>query len=135
MADLGQRQAQPLPASRSVPEAEHSLRRFDCQFPTVPTLAASSVSWVPDARLWVVLMPGLGGSPDHLEWLAQQVADGGRSVALLDHPGSDAAAVQALLEGRQPFDGAAALQQGSSISMLSFGRSPSSGSPARRRGW
>ena len=114
MADLGQRQAHPLPASRSVPEDRAFAQTVRWPVPHRPHPLRLQL-WRPagpkDARLWVVLMPGLGGSPDHLEWLAQRVADSGRSVALLDHPGSDAAAVQALLEGRQPFDGAAALQQ------------------------
>ena len=61
-------------------------------------------------RLWVALMPGLGGSPDHLKWLARHLAAAGWPVLLLEHPGSDAAAVQALLEGRESFDGARALK-------------------------
>jgi hypothetical protein len=32
-------------------------------------------------------------------------------VVIVEHPGSDAEAVQALLDGRQPFDGAKALRQ------------------------
>ena len=62
-------------------------------------------------RLWIALMPGLGGSPDHLQWLARHLATAGWPVVLLEHPGSDAAAVQALLDGRESFDGARALQQ------------------------
>lgn len=62
-------------------------------------------------RLWVALMPGLGGSPDHLQWLARHLATSGWPVVLLEHPGSDAAAVQALLDGRESFDGARALRQ------------------------
>jgi predicted dienelactone hydrolase len=59
----------------------------------------------------LVLMPGLGGNPGHFHWLAGWLADAGWPVALLEHPGSDAEAVQALLDGRQPFDGSRALQQ------------------------
>ena len=70
--------------------------------------------WTPSTpradRLWVALMPGLGGSPDHLKWLARHLAAAGWPVLLLEHPGSDAAAVQALLEGRESFDGARALK-------------------------
>jgi len=62
-------------------------------------------------RLWIALMPGLGGSPDHLQWLARHLATAGWPVVLLEHPGSDAAAVQALLDGLESFDGARALQQ------------------------
>ena len=65
----------------------------------------------PADRLWVALMPGLGGSPDHLKWLASHLAAAGWPVLLLEHPGSDAAAVQALLEGRESFDGARALRE------------------------
>lgn len=72
-------------------------------------------TWVPDNQrrdgIWLALMPGLGGNPEHFHWLARRVASGGWPVALLEHPGSDAAAVQALLQGRQPFDGAKALEQ------------------------
>ena len=72
-------------------------------------------TWLPRRRrddgLWLVLMPGLGGNPEHFHWLAGGLADAGWPVALLEHPGSDAAAVQALLDGRTPFDGSQALKQ------------------------
>ena len=73
--------------------------------------------WMPPHRpeaskgVWVLLMPGLGGDPEHFHWLARALAEEGWPVAVLEHPGSDAAAVQALLEGRQPFLGAKALRQ------------------------
>ena len=71
--------------------------------------------WGPDTdrsdRLWVVLLPGLGGDPEHFHWLARGLSASGWPLALVDHPGSDSAAVQALLEGRQSFDGAEALRQ------------------------
>lgn len=71
--------------------------------------------WIPpsprDDRTWVLMMPGLGGDPDHFHWLARALMQAGWPVVLLEHPGSDAAAVQALLEGRQAFDGAVVLQQ------------------------
>ena len=63
----------------------------------------------PDQSSWILLMPGLGGDPEHFHWLARAIAAKGWSVAVLDHPGSDAAAVQALLEGRRPFVGKQAL--------------------------
>ena len=62
-----------------------------------------------DQSSWVLLMPGLGGDPEHFHWLARSIAANGWPVAVLDHPGSDAAAVQALLEGRRPFVGKQAL--------------------------
>ena len=71
--------------------------------------------WHPSRRredqIWVVLMPGLGGDPEHFHWLAGRLTAAGWPVALLEHPGSDSAAVQALLEGRRSFDGAEALRQ------------------------
>ncbi|MGB1776667.1 MAG: alpha/beta hydrolase [Synechococcus sp.] len=60
---------------------------------------------------WVLLMPGLGGDPDHFLWLADGLSRAGWSVVVLEHPGSDSAAIQELLEGRQTFDGAQALEQ------------------------
>ena len=45
--------------------------------------------------VWVLLMPGLGGDPEYFHWLARALAEEGWSVAVLEHPGSDAAAVQA----------------------------------------
>ena len=68
--------------------------------------------WSPSAvdgdlrRHWLVLMPGLGGSPDHFRWLGRSLSRRGYSVLVLEHPGSDALAVQALLEGRLPPPGA-----------------------------
>ena len=56
------------------------------------------------------MMPGLGGDPNHFHWLARSLMQAGWPVLVLEHPGSDAAAVQGLLEGRQSFDGAAALR-------------------------
>ena len=58
---------------------------------------------------WLVLMPGLGGSPDHFRWLGRALSRQGWPVLVLEHPGSDALAVQALLEGRLPPPGAEVL--------------------------
>lgn len=51
---------------------------------------------------WVVLMPGLGGSAGQLSWLAAALSRWGWPVVVLDHPGSDASALQASLVGRRP---------------------------------
>ena len=73
--------------------------------------------WLPDAsveperRSWLVLMPGLGGSPDHFGWLGRALSRNGWPVVVLEHPGSDAVAVQALLEGRRPPPGAEVLPE------------------------
>ncbi len=51
---------------------------------------------------WVVLMPGLGGNSEQLSWLAASLADRGWPAVVLQHPGSDFGAMQALLAGEQP---------------------------------
>ena len=66
-------------------------------------------SGAPERSHWLVLMPGLGGSPDHFRWLGRALSREGWPVLLLEHPGSDALAVQALLEGRRPPPGAEVL--------------------------
>ncbi len=60
---------------------------------------------------WVLLMPGLGGSPDQLSWLAAALADRGWPVLVVDHPGSDQQALQASLLGDAPPPGAETLPQ------------------------
>lgn len=60
-------------------------------------------------RPWLLLMPGLGGTADQLAWLAASLARRGWSVAVLQHPGSDAAALQAAFEGQRPPPGAESL--------------------------
>ncbi len=67
------------------------------------------ISGGPQRSHWLVLMPGLGGSPDHFRWLGRALSHEGWPVLLLEHPGSDALAVQALLEGRLPPPGAEVL--------------------------
>ena len=59
----------------------------------------------------VVLMPGLGGSKDHFRWLALSLSKKGWPVVVLEHPGSDAQAVQALLRGRRQPPGAEVLPE------------------------
>jgi predicted dienelactone hydrolase len=96
-------------------------RSVSAESPLQSTLAVDHRShplqverWIPQSpredRTWVLMMPGLGGDPNHFHWLARSLMQAGWPVAVLEHPGSDAAAVQALLEGRQSFDGAAALR-------------------------
>ena len=70
--------------------------------------------WLPrlsSRSTWVLVMPGLGGDPEHFHWLADGLSRSGWPVAMLEHPGSDSRAIQELLEGRQAFDGAVALDQ------------------------
>jgi len=67
--------------------------------------------WNPSSRNtirknWVLLMPGLGGDRDHFNWLARSLSHNGWSVVVLDHPGSDSLALEALVKGRLPLPGA-----------------------------
>ncbi|MFN7677743.1 MAG: alpha/beta hydrolase, partial [Cyanobacteriota bacterium] len=62
-------------------------------------------------RPWLLIMPGLGGTAEQMGWLASALALKGWSVVVLEHPGSDAAAVKATLEGLRPPPGAETLQQ------------------------
>ena len=55
---------------------------------------------------WVLLMPGLGGDRNHFNWLARSLSHNGWPVVVLDHPGSDSLALEALLKGRLPLPGA-----------------------------
>ena len=63
----------------------------------------------PAAGPWVLLMPGLGGDPDQLGWLAGALAQRGWPVVVLEHPGSDAKAMRASLDGDRPPPGAESL--------------------------
>ncbi|MEX0588416.1 MAG: alpha/beta fold hydrolase [Cyanobium sp.] len=58
---------------------------------------------------WLLLMPGLGGSPDQLGWLASALADRGWPVLVVEHPGSDQRALQSSLLGDAPPPGAETL--------------------------
>ena len=55
---------------------------------------------------WVVFMPGLGGDKKHFRWLIRSLSHHGWPVIVLDHPGSDSEAVQALVEGDSSLPGA-----------------------------
>jgi predicted dienelactone hydrolase len=63
----------------------------------------------PASTPWVLLMPGLGGDPDQLGWLAAALADRGWPVVVLEHPGSDGKAMKASLDGERPPPGAESL--------------------------
>ena len=67
--------------------------------------------WNPSVREeirknWILLMPGLGGSRSHFSWLARTLSHNGWPVVVLDHPGSDSEALEALVKGRLPLPGA-----------------------------
>ena len=58
---------------------------------------------------WVLLLPGVGGDADQLGWLAAELANQGWNAVVLQHPGSDAIALKAALDGRRPPPGAETL--------------------------
>ncbi len=64
----------------------------------------------PQVGPWLLLMPGLGGDPEQLNWLAAALAEQGWPVVLLEHPGSDSAALQDSFAGNRPFPGAESLR-------------------------
>ena len=64
----------------------------------------------PQVGPWLLLMPGLGGDPEQLNWLAAALAEQGWPVVLLEHPGSDSAAIQDSFAGNRPFPGAESLR-------------------------
>ncbi len=55
---------------------------------------------------WILLMPGLGGDRNHFNWLARSLSHNGWPVVVIDHPGSDSLALEALVKGRLPLPGA-----------------------------
>lgn len=63
------------------------------------------------SRPLLVVMPGLGGTAEQMAWLAAALAEQGWPVVVLQHPGSDAAAVKATLEGLRAPPGAETLPQ------------------------
>ncbi len=66
-------------------------------------------SWTESRSSWIVFLPGLGGDQSHFSWLARNLSLYGWPVVVLEHPGSDSKAVQALLEGSLPAPGAEVL--------------------------
>ncbi|QNI85617.1 alpha/beta hydrolase [Synechococcus sp. PROS-7-1] len=103
-------------STESAASADGSLERLALPVPHRER-ALQLQLWLPEAsmererRSWLVLMPGLGGSPDHFGWLGRALSRNGWPVVVLEHPGSDAVAVQALLEGRRPPPGAEVLPE------------------------
>jgi len=55
---------------------------------------------------WILLMTGLGGDRNHFNWLARSLSHNGWPVVVLDHPGSDSLALEALVKGKLPLPGA-----------------------------
>ncbi|MEB3194926.1 MAG: alpha/beta hydrolase [Cyanobacteriota bacterium] len=72
-----------------------------------PTAAAAGFG----RRPWLLVMPGLGGTAEQMGWLAAALAERGWPTVVVEHPGSDAAAMRATLEGLRPPPGAETLPQ------------------------
>ena len=112
-----------IPLQAVLPPAEPAVETL-----SLPTIQALQVShrteplelqlWQPKGarrasqasdRPWVVLMPGLGGAPDHFRWLGRLLSQQGWPVVVLEHPGSDSEAVGAWLQGNRRPPGAEVL--------------------------
>ncbi|MFN9659366.1 MAG: alpha/beta hydrolase [Cyanobacteriota bacterium] len=100
---VGGRQGVPLRMSLPVPGRQESL---PLEIWSPPPSAPFS-----PRRPWLLVMPGVGGTAEQMGWLAAALAQRGWPVVVLQHPGSDAAAVKATLEGLRPPPGAETLQQ------------------------
>jgi predicted dienelactone hydrolase len=81
---------EPLPLAIWNPPAAHSFRA---------------------GRPWLLVMPGLGGTAEQMGWLATALAEQGWPTVVVQHPGSDAAALKATLEGLRAPPGAETLPQ------------------------
>jgi predicted dienelactone hydrolase len=103
MAAMDQGGGDPLPYRRRWLAVPHRPAPLPVDLWTPPSVSAAA------SRPWVLMMPGLGGDAAHLGWLAAQLAARGWSVAVLQHPGSDAAALRSALEGLRPPPGAETL--------------------------
>ena len=99
--------ATPGPTSGSLPSPPASFP--GSLSPRSASSTALDLSSASGARPWVLLLPGLGGDIDQLSWLARGLARRGWSVLALQHPGSDAAALRAALEGQRPPPGGESL--------------------------
>jgi len=95
--------AKPLRMTLTVPGRQEPLPVTIWNPPAASPLRAG--------RPWLLVMPGLGGTADQMEWLAAALAEKGWPTVVLQHPGSDAAAVKATLEGLRAPPGAETLLQ------------------------
>jgi predicted dienelactone hydrolase len=104
LADAGQNGSpKPLRMSLAVPGRQEGLPLEIWPAPPAPRTGAR--------RPWLLVMPGLGGTAEQLGWLAAALSRQGWPVVVIEHPGSDALAVKATLEGLRPPPGAETLPQ------------------------
>ncbi len=109
---LPQRRSDHLPDQGS-PMAQHQHLALAVPHRRVPLPVEIWTPAQPGAgdRPWLLLLPGLGGNADQLGWLARALAQQGWGTVVLQHPGSDAAALKASLEGQRPPPGAEVLAE------------------------
>ena len=111
-----QLQALDLPPLPPPPPSRQTLLRSDERLAVDHRLAPLPVSLVwpaggPLRSRWVLLSHGLGGSRAQLLWLAEGLASRGWPVAVVQHPGSDDAAVRDLLAGQRSLPGVETLPE------------------------
>jgi predicted dienelactone hydrolase len=124
LARLPQLPAQPLPVPPPTPtgidsqeDASRRPLRMTLSVPgrreALPLEVWSPRPAAPFARRrpWLLVMPGLGGTAEQLGWLGAALAERGWPVVVAQHPGSDADAVKATLNGLRPPPGAETLRQ------------------------
>lgn len=103
--DLGMgKETQPLRMTLAVPGR---LEPLPLEIWTPPPAAAAGLG----RRPWLLVMPGLGGTAEQMGWLAAALAEQGWPTVVLQHPGSDATAMRATMEGLRPPPGAETLPQ------------------------
>lgn len=107
--DLPRRRASPLTLSL-LGSSQPRLQRLTVEHRHEPLPLQLWPAQGQPQRTWVVLMPGLGGNGDQLSWLASALASWGWPVLVIEHPGSDEAAVKASLQGHRPPPGAESLR-------------------------
>ena len=104
LSDPGQgRSPKPLPMRLAVPGRQEGL--------PLEIWPAAPPSFPGARRPWLLVMPGLGGTAEQMGWLAAALSRQGWPVVVIEHPGSDALAVKATLEGLRPPPGAETLTQ------------------------
>lgn len=111
-----QLQALDLPPLPALPPSRQSLLRSDERLEVDHRLAPLPLSLVwpaggPLRSRWVLLSHGLGGNREQLLWLADGLARRGWPVVVVQHPGSDDAAVRDLLAGQRSLPGVETLPE------------------------
>jgi predicted dienelactone hydrolase len=111
-----QLQALDLPPLPPLPPSRQSVLRTEVRLAVEhrPQPLPLSLVWPAGGPLrgrWVLLSHGLGGSREQLLWLAEGLASRGWPVVVVQHPGSDDAAVRDLLAGQRSLPGVETLPE------------------------